>query len=409
MLPLQTMRVLDLTRFLSGPFCTMILGDMGADVIKIERFPGGDETRVQGPWVNGESYCFAMVNRNKRSVGLDVASDRGRELLLDLAASADVVVENFRPGVTQRLGIDYEAVRARRGDTIYCSITGFGQDGPYRNRPGFDIIAQGLVGFLRMTGTPGDGPAKFGIAINDVVAGGTGVQAILAAYIHRLTTGEGQYIDLSLVESGLALTVWEAAAYFGSGEIPEPNGTRHRRNAPYQAFRTSDGYVTIGGNTEPMWRLLCSQVLEAPALLDDPRYADKHHRLEHVAELEADVERITTTRTTEEWVARLDAAGLPGGPVLTYDQTLANEHILARGMVQEMEHPVMGTIKTLSPPAKLSATPLQLRLPAPAVGEHTVAVLSELGMAPAQIDDLIAGGTIFDAARAGSAPGGTAV
>ncbi|MPZ73288.1 MAG: CoA transferase [Nitriliruptorales bacterium] len=405
MLPLQRMKVLDLTRFLSGPFCTMILGDMGADVIKIERFPAGDETRAQGPMVNGESYCFAMVNRNKRSVGLDVTQPRGRELLLDLAATADVVVENFRPGVTQRLGIDYDTVRARKADTIYCSITGFGQDGPYRNRPGFDIIAQGLVGFLRMTGTPGDGPAKFGLAINDVVAGGTAVQAILAAYIHRLTGGEGQYIDLSLVDSGLALTVWEAAAYFGSGEIPQPSGTRHRRNAPYQAYRTSDGYVTIGGNTEPMWQLLCSDVLHAPALLDDPRYATKDQRLAHLDELEADIERITTTRTTKEWVARLDEARLPGGPVLTYDETLADEHVIARGMVRQMEHPTMGTIRTLAPPAKFSATPLQLRLPAPAVGEHTAAVLAELGLAPPDVEDLLTSGTVYDAALAEDAPG----
>ena len=400
MLPLQTLKVLDLTRFLSGPFCTMILGDMGADVVKVERFPNGDETRVQGPWVNGESYCFAMVNRNKRSLGLDISKPQGRDVLLDLAAAADVVVENFRPGVTERLGVDYAAVRARKADTIYCSITGFGQDGPYRNRPGFDIIAQGLVGFLRMTGAPGDGPAKFGIAINDLVAGGTAVQAILAAYIHRLTTGEGQYIDLSLVESGLALTVWEAAAYFGSGEIPKPNGTRHRRNAPYQAFRTSDGYVTIGGNTEPMWQLLCTEVLESPTLVEDPRYADKHLRLDHIDELEADIERITSTKTTQEWVARLDRAGLPGGPVLTYDQTLANEHIVARGMVQQMEHPVMGTISMLAPPAKLSATPLQLRLPAPAVGQHTAQVLTELGLSTSEVAQLLRDGVAYDPARA---------
>ena len=399
MLPLQNMRVLDLTRFLSGPFCTMTLGDMGADVIKIERFPGGDDTRLQGPWVNGESYCFAMVNRNKRSVGLDVTTPRGHELLLELAATADVVVENFRPGVTERLGIDYEALRARKADTIYCSITGFGQDGPYRNRPGFDIIAQGLVGFLRMTGTPESGPAKFGIAINDLVAGATAAQAILAAYIHRLTTGEGQYIDLALVDAGLALTVWEAAAYFGSGEVPQPNGTRHRRNAPYQAYRTSDGYVTIGGNTEPMWRLLCTDVLQAPQLLEDPRYASKALRLEHLDALEADIERITTTRTTREWVDLLDAARLPGGPVLTYDETLANEHVLAREMVREMEHPVMGTIRTLGPPAKFSATPLQLRLPAPAVGEHTAAVLAEVGVDAAELDELLASGAVYDAGR----------
>ncbi len=398
MLPLQNLRVLDLTRFLSGPFCTMILGDMGADVVKIERFPAGDETRSMTPRVNGESYCFAMVNRNKRSVALDVTTPAGRDVLEDLAATADVVVENFRPGVTQRLGIDYDTVRARKPDLIYCSITGFGQDGPYRNRPGFDIIAQGVIGFLRMTGNPGDRPAKFGIAINDLVAGGTGVQAILAAYIHRLTTGVGQYIDLSLVDSGLALTVWEAAAFFGGGEVPQPTGTRHRRNAPYQAYRTSDGYVTIGANTERMWVLLCSRVLGAHHLLDDPRYVDKDRRLANLDALEADIERVTTTQPTEHWITLLDEAGVAGGPVHTYDETLANEHVLARGMVREVDHPRLGTLRTLGPPAKLSETPLQLRRPAPALGEHTTEVLADAGVTGARLQDLVDAGAIYDPA-----------
>ena len=400
MLPLENVRVLDFTRFLSGPYATMVLADMGADVIKIERFPAGDDTRALGPKVNGESYCFAMVNRNKRSVGLDLTTPAGREVLYRIASTVDVVVENFRPGVTQRLGIDYETLRAGNSAVVYCSITGFGQDGPYRNRPGFDIIAQGLVGFLRMTGQPGDRPAKFGIAISDLVAGATAVQAILAAYIHRLRSGTGQYIDVSLVESGLALTVWEAAAYFGSGEIPEPTGTRHRRNAPYQAYRTSDGYVTIGGNTEPMWRALCLKVLERDDLLHDPRYADKELRLQHLDELEADIERVTAAHSSRHWIARLEQAGVPGGPVYTYDQVLVDEHIVARGMVQQMEHPRMGTIRALAPPAKLSETPLQLRLPAPLVGQHTTDVLAEVGLGVDEIDELLRSGTIYADAEA---------
>ncbi|MQA80107.1 MAG: CoA transferase [Streptosporangiales bacterium] len=399
MLPLNQMRVLDLTRFLSGPYCTMTLGDMGADVVKVERPPAGDDVRALGPYVNGESYCFAMVNRNKRSIGLDVSTPRGRDVLMAIARTADVVVENFRPGVTERLGIDYASVRAERPDVVYCSITGFGQDGPYRDRPGFDIIAQGLCGFLRMTGQPDERPAKVGFAVNDLVAGTLAVQAVLAAYIHRLQTGEGQYIDLSLVEAGLALTVWEAAAYFGSGELPEQSGTRHRRNAPYQAYRTSDGYVTIGGNTEPMWRVLCTDVLKAPELLADPRYADKDARLANVEALEADIERVTVAEPTRTWVERMDAAGVPGGPVLRYDEALADEHMLARGMVTEVEHPTMGTIRTLVPAAKLSATPLRLRLPSPGVGEHTGDVLTESGLTAAQVGELFDDGTVYDAAR----------
>jgi crotonobetainyl-CoA:carnitine CoA-transferase CaiB-like acyl-CoA transferase len=396
MLPLQQMRVLDLTRFLTGPYCTMVLADMGADVVKIERPRHGDDTRRLGPHRNGESYCFAMVNRNKRSVGLDISTPRGREVLLAIAATADVVVENFRPGVTKRLGIDYDAVRDVKPEVIYCSITGFGQDGPYRDRPGFDIIAQGVCGFLRMTGHPGDRPAKFGIAINDLVAGSTAVQAILSAYIHRLTTGTGQYIDLSLVDAGLAMTIWESAAYFGSGELPAATGTRHRRNAPYQAYRTSDGYVTIGGNTEGMWKALCMQVLDAPRLLDDPRYQGKDARLAHVDELERDMEEILETMPTSHWIDRLERAGVPGGPVYTYDQTLADDHVIARGMIAEMTHPRMGVISTLAPPIKFSETPLELRSPAPWIGQHTVEVLREVGLDDRHVDDLFRTGTLYE-------------
>jgi crotonobetainyl-CoA:carnitine CoA-transferase CaiB-like acyl-CoA transferase len=410
MLPLQQMRVLDLTRFLTGPYCTMVLADMGADVVKIERPHVGDDTRRLGPHRNGESYCFAMVNRNKRSVGLDIRAPAGRDVLLKIAATADVVVENFRPGVTERLGVDYDAIRATNPDIIYCSITGFGQDGPYRDRPGFDIIAQGVCGFLRMTGQgptaalleagqPDDRPAKFGIAINDLVAGSTAVQAILGAYIHRLTTGSGQYIDLSLVDAGLALTIWESAAYFGSGELPAATGTRHRRNAPYQAYRTSDGYVTIGGNTEPMWEALCTQVLDAPHLIDDPRYQGKDARLAHVDELERDLEAILTTKPTSRWIDLLEHAGVPGGPVYTYDQALADEHINARGMIKEVTHPRMGVIKTLAPPIKFSETPLELRSPAPWIGQHTAEVLQEIGMSSDDTEELFRAGTLYDDAR----------
>jgi crotonobetainyl-CoA:carnitine CoA-transferase CaiB-like acyl-CoA transferase len=397
MLPLEKMRVLDLTRFLTGPYCTMVLGDLGADVVKIERPPHGDDSRKLGPHVDGESYCFTMVNRNKRSVGLDISTGPGREVLLRLAATADVVVENFRPGVVRRLGIDAETMRATNPGLVYCSISGFGQDGPYRNRPGFDIIAQGVCGFLRMTGHPGDRPAKFGIAVNDLVAGATAVQAILAAYIHRLTTGTGQSIDVSLVDSGLALTIWESAAYFGAGELPVQTGTRHRRSAPYQAFRTQDGYVTIGANTDRMWNALCVDVLDAPHLLTDPRFAERRTRLAHNDELETQIEAVTTTRPTRHWVERLDSAGVAGGPVYRYDETLSDEHVLARGMVREVDHPRLGRIKTLGPPAKFSATPLELRLPAPSIGQHTADVLDEIGYARAEIDQLFEAGTVYRA------------
>ena len=258
-LPLTGVTVLDLTRVLAGPYATMVLGDLGADVIKVERLPDGDDSRAMGPFRDGESYCFAQVNRNKRGVALDLKHPDGLKALLALAARSDVVVENFRPGTAERLGCGYDAVRAVRPDVIYCSISGFGQTGPYAQRPAYDIIAQGISGFLSMTGHPGGPPAKSGIALNDIAGGVTAVQAILAAYIARLRGEGGQYIDTSLVESGVAWTVWEAAAYFGSGEVAAPAGTRHRRNAPYQAYRTKDGYVTVGGNTQRMWQALCTQ------------------------------------------------------------------------------------------------------------------------------------------------------
>jgi crotonobetainyl-CoA:carnitine CoA-transferase CaiB-like acyl-CoA transferase len=396
---LEGVRIVDLTRVLSGPYCTMVLADLGADVVKIERFPGGDDSRRLGPHVNGESYCFASANRNKRSVGLDLKSEAGRDLALQLIDEADVVVENFRPGVTERLGLDFETVRERNPDIIYCSITGFGQTGPYRLRPGYDIIAQGVTGFLRMTGQPDGRPTKVGIAINDIAAGATAVQGILAAYIHRLKGGGGQYLDISLVDSGLAWTIWESAAYFGAGEVPAATGTRHRRTTPYQAYRTKDGYVTAGGNNERLWTSFCTEVLDRPDLLEDERYRTLAGRLEHIDELEADIEAVLATETTEHWVARLDAAGVPGGPVYTYDQTLQNEHVLAREMVRDTEHPRIGPMKVLGPAIKLSETPAVIDAPAPWLGQHTTAALEELGLDPDRIEQLYEDGVIYDDER----------
>jgi crotonobetainyl-CoA:carnitine CoA-transferase CaiB-like acyl-CoA transferase len=398
-LPLDGVKVVDLTRVLAGPYCTMVLGDLGAEVVKIERFPGGDDSRRLGPHANGESFCFAMANRNKRSLALDLKSPKGRDIALRLMADADVVVENFRPGVTERLGIDYATVRARNEHVVYCSITGFGQTGPYRLRPGYDIIAQGITGFLRMTGQPGGRPAKVGIAINDIAAGATAVQAVLAAHIHRLRAGTGQHIDLALVDSGLAWTVWESAAYFGSGELPHPTGTRHRRSAPYQAFRTRDGYVTVGGNNERLWRALCTEVLRRPEWLTDPRFATLNQRLQHLDELEEGIEAVLTQETTAYWVDRLDAAGVPGGPVYTYDQTLHDAHVRARGMVREVEHPKLGSIQTLGPAMHFSQTPLKIRSPAPWLGQHSAPVLAAAGFDEAEVEALFEAGVIYDEAR----------
>ncbi|MQA83936.1 MAG: CoA transferase [Streptosporangiales bacterium] len=401
MLPLDGVRVLDLTRFLSGPYCTMVMADMGAEVIKVERFPEGDDSRRLGPKIEGESYPFAMPNRGKRSIALDLAQDRGREVFLELAWTADVVIENFRPGVMRRLGLDYPAVRGVRPEIIYCSISGFGQTGPYRDRPGFDIMAQGVSGLMRMTGFPDGRPAKVGIAICDLAAGVTALYAILGAYLVRGRTGEGQHIDVSLVDSVLAWTLWEAGAYFGSGEVPTGTGTRHRRSTPYQAYRTADGFVTIGANTQRLWQRLAADVLERPEWLDDPRFATLADRMTHIDELEAEIEAITATRGTRAWIERLDSAGVPGGPVLGYHEALADPHVLAREMVAELDHPVFGRMRTVGIPAKLSGTPLRPGRPAPLLGEHTLEVLAEAGF---HADRLVADGVAHQYQAAASVP-----
>lgn len=398
-LPLEGFRVLDLTRFLSGPYATMVLGDMGADVLKIERPEGGDDSRRMAPQVNGESYPFAMPNRNKRSLAVDLTTERGLELFKTLVAQADLVIENFRPGVTAKLGIDYAALTDVRPDLIYCSISGFGQTGPHRLRAGLDIIAQGVGGFMSMTGNPGDRPVKVGVAINDLAAGATAVQAILAAYIYRARTGQGQSIDLSLVDAGLAWTVWESGAYFGSGEIATANGSRHRRSAPYQAFRTQDGHVTVGANTERLWRRLCDDVLDVPEWIQDPRFCDNERRLANVEELEREIEQILALKPTAEWVDRLDAAGIPGGPLYTYDQALESEQVQARDMVVEVDHPRIGRMKTVGVAPKMSGSPFQITRPAPWLGQHSAQVLAELGLPPDEIDKLFVDGVVHDEYR----------
>lgn len=394
--PLSGFRVLDLTRFLAGPYCTMVLADLGADVIKLEAPGIGDESRTYGPFTGGESCTFIQANRGKRSVALDLKDPRGAALARRLTEDADLVIENFRPGVAGRLGLGYTELSRDRPDLLYCSISGFGQTGPYAGRPGFDIMAQGVTGLMRMTGEPGGGPAKAGIAVNDLVAGITAVYSILAAQLVRQRSGTGQYIDISLTDALLAGTVWEAGMWFGDGTLAAPNGTRHRLSAPYQAFRTADGYVTIGASSDHLWRRAVA-ALGCPRWLDDPRFASTADRLAHVSELEAEIETVTQTRTTAEWLAALDAAGVPAGPVHRYDETLDDPQVRAREMIVEMEHPIMGTVRTLGQPAKFSRSKTGSPRPAPWLGQHTRSVLAELGLSNAEIGELADAGVAFDA------------
>jgi crotonobetainyl-CoA:carnitine CoA-transferase CaiB-like acyl-CoA transferase len=394
-LPLEGVKVLDLTSVMAGPYCAMVLGDLGADVIKVEAFPGGDSSRGFDPKVNGESYCFAVLNRNKRSLALDLKSPAGKEAILRLAAKADIVLENFRPGVVDRLGIGPNQLLELNPALVYASMSGFGQTGPYRHKGGYDIIAQGMSGIMTMTGSPGGRPAKVGIAMNDIASGVTALYGILGAYIGRLRTGKGQYLETSLLEAGLAWTQWEIAAWAGAGEVPSATGTRHRRSAPYQAYRTQDGYVTVGAGNDKLWQNFCRQVVERPDWLEDPRYREPASRLANADELERDIEAIFTGQSTAHWVERLDAAEVPGGPVFTYEQAVTDPHIAARRMVVEIEHPRIGLMKTLGLPIKSTGELTEIRRPAPLLGQHSSEVLRELGYGDDEVARMLAEGVAW--------------
>ena len=397
--PLEGVRVLDLTSVMAGPYCSMLLGDMGADVIKIESFPDGDTSRGFVPQIRGESYCFTVLNRNKRSLAIDMKSAKGRDIVQQLAKRADIITENFRPGVVKKLGLDYESLHLANPGLVYASMSGFGQTGPYAGRGGYDIIAQGMSGIMMMTGEPGGRPAKVGIAMNDIASGVTALYAILGAYISRLRSGQGQYVETSLLEAGLAWSQWEFGAFFGAGELPAAMGTRHRRAAPYQAYRTSDGYVTVGANNEKLWRAFCEQVCASPHWLSDPRYASNALRVQHADALQADIEAVFTSHPTAHWVEALDAAAVPGGPVYSYQQVFDDPHVKARAMVVEMEHPIMGTIKTFGSPVKSSGELVSIRRAAPWLGQHSEEIVRSLGIAEDEVKSLFDEAIIFDRQR----------
>jgi crotonobetainyl-CoA:carnitine CoA-transferase CaiB-like acyl-CoA transferase len=377
---LAGLRVLELTQVMAGPFCGQVLADMGADVVKVEP-PGGDATRRSlGFRMRGEdTAAFLAVNRNKRSVVLDLKATGDRALFHRLAEGTDVVLENYRPGVAGRLGADWETLSALNERLVYASVSGFGQTGPYAARPGYDLIAQGLSGVMSVTGEPGGEPVKCGIPIGDLSAGLFCAVAILSAVIARERTGRGQRIDTSLFEGALALSIWETAELWATGRVPEPLGSAHRLTAPYQALRTRDGHITVGGNTPRLWERLCAAVGRAD-LADDPRFDSNDARMENRADLVAELEAALGARSTEEWVAVLVEAGVPCGPIHDYRSVFEDPHTRAREMSVELEHPVEGTIRALGIPVKLSATPGAIRRPAPLLGEHTDEVLREAGL-----------------------------
>ena len=392
-LPLEGVRVLDLTNVMAGPYCSMVLGDLGAQVIKVESLEG-DSTRNFEPKVNDESYCFAVLNRNKKSIAVDLKAPRGRDIVLRLAAHSDIAIENFRPGVVRKLGLDHESLRQVNPALIYASMSGFGQTGPYGRKGGFDIVAQGVTGIMMMTGYPGGRPAKVGIAMNDIACGVTTLYGILGAYIGRLRHGTGQYLETSLMEAGLAWSIWEFSAWFGAGELPTPTGTRHRRSAPYQAYRCRDGYVTVGAGSDKLWRTFATEVCGRPDWIDDPRFARQALRVRNADVLEAGIERIFASADVASWIARLDAAGVPGGPVYGYDQALADPQVQARRMVVDLEHPRIGAMKTIGLPIKSDGELTAIRSPAPLLGQHSREVLLDIGYSDADARALLAAGVV---------------
>ena len=385
---LAGLKVLDLSQIMAGPYCTMVLADLGADVLKIEKPGTGDDSRQMGPYVNGESTCFAHINRNKRGIVLDLKDEQARSAFYKLVSWADVVVDNYRVGVTKRLGVDYETLSKINPKIVYCSISGYGQTGPYAGRGGFDLVAQGATGMMSMTGEPGGRPLKSGIAIYDVGAGLTAVYSILAACMHQMRTGEGQHIDIALAECGLPWFVWEAAAYFSEGTVPVATGSRHRVDAPYQAFKTGNGYIMLGAANQRTWERLCSNVIQRPELVDDPRFLTNTDRMNHIEELEPILEREFAKADAAAWIALCNRENVPCGPINNFEQAMKDPHFLARNMIEQIDHPVLGSMKMIGIPTKLSKTPGSVRKAAPTMGQDTDEVLSELGVTPAAISEM---------------------
>ena len=363
---LDGIRVLDLTQVMAGPFCAMLLCDMGADVIKVEP-PAGDSTRRMPGAVGTDSPSFNAVNRGKRGVVIDLKQPAGRDAVGRLAGWADVLVENYRPGVMSRFGLGYEALAHRHPGLVYASISGYGQTGPSAGKGGFDLVAQGVSGLMSVTGTPGGPPVKVGVPITDLGAGLFAVTGILAALLARARTGRGQLVDTSLLDAGVALSVWEATQYFSGRGVPAPLGSAHRMNAPYQAIRCADGYITVGAANDRIFRRLCD-ALGHPEWADDPNYRDDERRVRNRVALAERIETVMKRRSRGDWLALLEARDIPCGPINDYAEALADPHTLARELVVETEHPTLGRIKTLGTPLKLSDTPLTPGRPAPLLG-----------------------------------------
>ena len=395
--PLAGIKVLELAQIMAGPTCGLMLADLGADVIKVERVPGGDDTRMMNrPSVRGESAAFMAMNRNKRGIALNLKLPAAQEALKRMVVHADVLTENYRKGTMEKLGMGYAALKALNPRLIYCSISGYGRTGPYADKGGYDLIAQGMSGLMSITGERGRAPAKSGAPVCDINAGLLAALGVVAAYIHRLKTGEGQLVDTSLFEAGIQQTYWQSAIYFATGEVPGPGGSAHHLSAPYQAFRAADGWLTIGGANQANWERLV-RVLGAPEWLADPRFKTNADRMANLEALEALMNARLKTRPVAEWIRALEAEGVPCGPINSIADMAADPQALARAMVVDLEHPRAGATRALGLPIKLSGSPGKVVRPAPLLGQHTREVLAEFGFSAGEIEALVHSGAAVSA------------
>ncbi len=392
-LPLAGVRVLDVSQVMAGPYCCMLLADLGADVIKIEPPGTGDQTRgAMGFKMKGsDSMGFLNMNRNKRSVTLNLKTVAGKKVFFELVKTADILVENYRPGVMKKLGIDYSTLKEINPGLVYASISGFGQTGPWADRPGFDLMAQAMSGVMSVTGYPDGPPVKAGVPVADIGCALFAVYGILSAYIGKTKSGEGQFIDASLFDSALAFSIWDTCQYWGTGIEPEKLGTANHMSAPYQAMQASDGYFVMGATNQKLWKLLCDKI-GRPELFEDPLFKTNPLRLANRLLLARELEKTFVTKTSEEWVELLLAEGIPAGPINTYPQAFDSEHGKHRKMRMEIDHPVEGKVPNIGFAVKLMGTPQQVTRHPPLLGEHTDEVLKELGISGSELKILEEGG-----------------